>query len=298
MKPILCIKWITFTLLLLCLQSPALAKVKGIYLTQSTTEHRDRVEQFVKEAKETGINTFIIDANYKNTRYAQNIAYIKSQGINYVARVVVFPHGGTASDIKSPAYWQKRWEQAAYAISLGASEIQLDYIRYKASQPSSEQNAKDVLEVIKYFKQQLKDANIPLQIDIFGVAAHQPSLAIGQNVPLFANSIDVICPMVYPSHYEPHPAPSKKPYETVFNSITALKNQLKDFPNVKVYAYIEANNYRYSMPLGEKEKYIEAQIKAANDAGADGWYVWSPQNKYQVLFALLKDRTPQEVAML
>lgn len=261
---------------------------KGIYLTQSTAENRKQVDYLIQEAKATGLNTFVIDVNYKNARYAKNIAHITQNGIQYVARVVVFPDGGTSSQIKSRAYWEKRWQQASYAVSLGADAIQLDYIRYKASQPPSPQNARDIDEVVQFFDQKLQGSGVALQIDIFGVAAHKPSLAIGQNVVLFADNVNAICPMVYPSHYEPHPKPSLHPYQTVFNSVFALEKQLQNYSHVKIYAFVEANNYRHAMSKDLKEKYIQAQIQGVLDAGADGWYVWSPLNKYQVLFSALR----------
>lgn len=266
------------------------AYVKGIYLTQSTAENTQKVNYFIQQARATGINTFVIDTNNKNSRFAANIARIQQNNIHYVARVVVFPDGGLASHIKSRDYWEKRWQQMAYAVSLGSKEIQLDYIRYKASQPPSHQNAKDIYQVIDFFNRKIDayGTGIQLQIDIFGVAADKPSLSIGQSVPLFATLIDVICPMVYPSHYAAQPFPSRHPYETVSKSITALKKQLKSFPNVKVYAFIEANNYRYPMSFGQKVKYLQLQMIAARDAGADGWYVWSPKNQYDALFAALR----------
>jgi len=55
-----------------------------------------------------------------------------------------------------------------------------------------------------------------------------------------------------------------------------------------MYAYIELSNYHYSMNQAQKIAYIKAQIKAVNDAGADGWYAWSPHNRYENLFLILK----------
>jgi hypothetical protein len=43
---------------------------------------------------------------------------------------------------------------------------------------------------------------------------------------LLAPYIDAVCPMVYPSHYKPYQERSQLPYETVFDSLTALERQL------------------------------------------------------------------------
>lgn len=266
----------------------SVALVKGIYITQPTAERTRTMQYLIRNAKALGIGTFVIDIYRPSKRYAKNIAMVKQHGIRYVARVVVFPYGGTERQVRSRAYWKKRWRQAKYAISLGADAIQLDYIRYKPTRRASRKNALDIYEVIKFFRQKLRGTRVELQIDVFGIAAHQPSRSIGQNVKLFANMVDVINPMVYPSHYEPFRYHAKRPYQTVFKSIKALKNQLRNHPHIKIHAFIELFNYRYPMSNHKRVKYIQAQIRGVYDADADGWYAWSARNKYGLLFRVLK----------
>jgi len=266
----------------------AIAYVKGIYITQGTAQSTRKLQYLIKRSKAVGINTFVIDIYGRNKRYAKNIALVRKAGIRYVARVVMFPYGGTHKQIKNQAIWERRWRRAKYAISLGASEIQLDYIRYKKTARPSDQNAKNVERVIQFFKNRLKGTGVKLQIDIFGVAAHRPIRTIGQNVKLFAKHLDSINPMVYPSHYEPYRHHAVRPYSTVSDSVKALRKQLLGFPRVKIYAYVELFNYRYPMNRSTKIKYIQAQIQAAMNAGANGWYAWSATNKYKLLFSILQ----------
>ncbi|MCH9644571.1 MAG: putative glycoside hydrolase [Gammaproteobacteria bacterium] len=264
------------------------AQVRGIYLTQSTAENSRKMNYLIKQSKEVGISTFVIDMSRFNSRYNRNIAKVKQSGIRYVARIVVFPHGGTHAQVTNRAIWEKRWRLAQRAIHLGASAIQLDYIRYNINTRSSKQNAQNIYKVIEFFKHKMKGTGVKLQIDIFGVAAHQPSRTIGQNVPLFANLVDTINPMVYPSHYEPFRYHAQRPYRTVLDSVSALKRQLRHHPNVNVFSYIELYNYRYPMSRENKIQYIRAQIAASRDAGANGWYAWSANNKYGLLFYVLR----------
>ena len=265
----------------------SLAIVKGIYITQLTAQNTAKMRNLIRRSKAVGINTFVIDYHYFNRRYKKNVALVKRNRIRYVARIVVFPYGATHSQVKSKAYREKRWRQIKQAIALGADEIQLDYIRYRRTQRSSPHNAKHINEVIKYFRKKLHRTGVKLQIDIFGVVAHKPSRTIGQNVPLFAKNVDAINPMVYPSHYEPYRYHAIRPYSTVLKSVSALKKQLKAHRRVKIYAYIELFNYRYPMSRHTKIKYIKAQIQAAMDGGASGWYAWSARNHYGLLFYIL-----------
>lgn len=281
---------ISLVILTFGLPLSASAWVRGIYLTQYTAQVTKSVKNYIKRAKASGVDTFVIDYYRKSRKYQRNIALIKQNHIHYVARIVMFPHGALHSQVVSQKYLNRRYRQIMQAVAMGAEEIQLDYIRYKKSQRPSKQNARNIYRVIKHVRDMLRGKGVKLQIDIFGVAAHSESFSIGQNVPLFASALDAICPMVYPSHYEPFRHHARRPYQTVYDSLVALRKQLKDFPKVKIYAYIELYNYRYPLSRQNKVNYILAEIRAVRDAHADGWYAWSARNKYSILFAILRGR--------
>lgn len=268
----------------------ASALVRGIYLTQYTAMVTSKVKYYIQQAKASGIDTFVIDYYHMSRKLKKNVALIKQNNIHYVARIVMFPHGALPSQVTSQTYLNKRYQQIMEAVSIGADEIQLDYIRYKKSQPPSKQNARNIDKVIQHVSDMLKGKGVKLQIDIFGVAAHSEALYIGQNAPLFADKLHAICPMVYPSHYEPFRYHATRPYQTVYDSLVDLRKQLKDFPNVKIYAYIELYNYRYPLSRQNKINYILAEMRAVRDADVDGWYAWSARNKYSILFAILRNR--------
>lgn len=274
----------------------ASATVKGIYINQGTLENSAKLNEIIRESKAVGINTFVVDLAKVTRNYQKNINLIKQNGIRYVARIVVFPDGGRAQQIKSTEYWRSRGKLVDTAIKMGADEIQLDYIRYSSKQAPSAQNAKDVKEVIKFFKQQTAMHKIPLQIDIFGEVSFKESPRIGQNIQMFADTIDAACPMVYPSHYHPYQSHSKEPYKTVYKSLEALKSKFNNGNTpFKLIPYIEASNYHYRMNSAQKSKYVLEQIKATEDAKADGWFVWSPTNSYTSLFNALKNRSGHAV---
>jgi len=268
----------------------AAPKARGIYINQGTLENTSYLKYLIQESKSVGINTFIVDLQKVTKNYQKNIQMIKENGIKYVARIVVFPDGGRAHQIKSSAYWESKSKLVDSAIRFGANEIQLDYIRYSTKQPPSQQNAKDIKEVIKWFKKKTDAHHIPLQVDVFGEVSFKESPRIGQNIKLFADTIDAACPMVYPSHYNPYQEHSKQPYKTVYTSLVALKKQFNGAPPFRVTPFIEASNYHYRMSSSQKSQYVLSQIRAVEDANADGWYVWSPQNKYNHLFSALKQR--------
>lgn len=284
---------IVVLLSLLMSGSGAMAKtlIKGIYINQSTAENNTYLRSLIKESKMSGINTFVIDLERINSNYINNIKLVKDNGIKYVARVVIFPGGGDDSQIKNKSYWEKRYKLVNEAINLGASEIQLDYIRYSHKNAASPQNSKNVYEVIKWFKNKVAQRGVLLQIDVFGIASFGESKHIGQDLVLFSNSVDTMNPMLYPSHFEPYKVHAKQPYKTVHTALMSLRKQFKNEPlNFKLIPFIELSNYRYPLSKTEKTKYIQDQMRASEDANADGWYFWSAGNKYQNLFEILKSK--------
>lgn len=277
-----------FLLLLILLPLSAHAQHRGIYVTQWNFENTTFLNYLIKHAKASGINTFIVDLQRPSKKYQQNIVLLKQNNINYVARIIMFPDGAPPYAINDPSFWQRRYELVDVAVRWGANQIQLDYIRYTSKQMASKDNAKNVHRVIQWYKNKLATQSVPLQIDVFGIAAFGESSHIGQNIQLFSQTVDTICPMVYPSHYEPFPYHFKHPYETVYGSLRSIQQQFNNKMPVKLIPYIELSNYHYPMSHDKTLAYIKAQLKAVKEAGADGWYAWSPHNRYDNLFYILE----------
>jgi hypothetical protein len=162
------------------------------------------------------------------------------------------------------------------------------------------QNALDVVSVIKSFKSCADEVQLPLQIAVYGISSFRPILTIGQNLPLFAPWVNVICPMNYPSHFEPYIPHSENPYRTVADSLAALKRQFNHQLSFKLLPYIETYNYRYPLGPAQRKKYIAAQIQATLDQGSEGFIAWSANNLYDYLFEVIDNEAqyfPQRAAV-
>lgn len=283
---------IFFLFVILTMVSSANAWDKGIYLTQYVLENPEKLNYLIRNSKETGINTFVIDHDYYSSHYAPAIAKVKAAGIKYVVRIVVFSDGGNTQQIHSKEHWEAKYKFIEDAIKAGADAVQLDYIRYSSKSPANPQHAKDVYEIIKWFKTKINAAHIPMEIDIFGEVSYYPSMHIGQDIQMFADSVDGVNPMVYPSHFWPYQKYSAAPYDTIRNSLNALSRQFDHHPPFKVHAFIEAANYHYISKTSnaEKQAYLLKEIRAVEDAhNASGWYVWSANNSYDNLFHVLRN---------
>jgi hypothetical protein len=262
--------------------------IHGIYINHSTIMSTKKLHRLTKQALAVGINTFVIDYVPRSPRYRRNVKWVEKQGVEYIPRIVMYPGGGTHAQLTSQAYFNNRMQQINKTVDLGASEVQLDYIRYHYGNKASPDNAKIVAGILEEIKQRLHKRNVDLQIDIFGIAAHHPSVHIGQDVRLMAPHVDAICPMVYPSHYKPYKHHSENPYRTIKASLDALVRQLNGKADVRIYPYIEAYNFRYPMNRQGRINYIREQMRAARESHADGWMVWSANNVYSTTFAALR----------
>ncbi len=262
-------------------------KTQGIYLQQYTAQSPKKLDHLINSSLEVGVNTLVVDLWWRSPIYKAAIQRIQHFGLRYVPRITMFENGGTHEQVSSKAFWEERWKLANYALDLGAKDIQLDYIRYSSKTEASPQNAINIREVLRFFKKRINERGAHLQIDVFGEVSHAPSMHIGQDMGLFAGEIDAVCPMVYPSHYQPYQERALLPYETVFDSLTALKRQMGD-RQVPVLAYIELFNHRFPMSAAERVKYIRAQLRAVREAQAEGWLAWSAGNRYDLLFEILR----------
>ncbi len=263
--------------------------VKGIYVQQLTAQEPGRLRELIDKAKKAGFNTFVVDLWRRSPKYVEAVETIKNAGLSFVPRVTIFPDGARPEQIDDRGLLEHRARLLDYAIKLGATDVQIDYIRFSSRNRPSPDNSGKVLDVIRFFRERVQRSGARLQIDVFGEVSYGPSLRIGQDMRVFAPELDAVCPMLYPSHFEPYEETAKTPYETVHGAIVALERQIKQSP-IPIYPYIEHFNYRYKMTDEERAAYFENQLEAVLNTSARGFYVWSVGNFYDIPFAVLERR--------
>ena len=262
--------------------------IRGLFISQHTVHNKTKFNNLITAAELAGLNTLITDLHVVNRPYKRHIKALADHNrLRYVARIIVFPKGGSVAEVTSRAYVDKRIKLALQAVELGADEILLDYIRYSIKQPSSKKNSGDILRVIQRFRRALAPSGVKLTIATFGDACFKPSESIGQDIPLFANSIDAVYPMLYPSHYEPFRKHAQDPHYTLLSSLQSLAKQMIDRKALATIPFIELWNYRYSMNEEQRIKYVREQIRGVREGGAQGWIAWSAGNHYETLFKAL-----------
>jgi hypothetical protein len=251
---------------------------------------------------------------------------IRAHGILPVARIVVFKDSVTARnnpdhtirkadgsawhDKKGQtwvnpyanAIWEYNFRVAEEAIKMGFGEIQFDYIRFpepfKSLPPQvfPEQNGRTKPQVLAEFLKEARARFAKLGVrttaDIFGlVTTVGGALEVGQQWEHVSPNVDVVLPMVYPSHYPPGsfqlPHPNADPYDVIHIAISRARerDEKLGIKGEHVRPWIQAFSLG-KPPYGPHE--IEEQKRAVYDSGYDGWVMWEPGSRYDKFLPALE----------
>lgn len=201
--------------------------------------------------------------------------------------------------------WKYIVDVAKEAAKVGFKEIQFDYIRFADSNKlydadfgglDTVSREEIIVEFVDYAMEELKPYGVDVSADVYGIiiSSEVDAKVIGQDYIEMSKRLDVICPMVYPSHYGygffgiPAGQHSDKyPYMTIYGSMEDSNEELAIIPegdHVAVVrpwlqaftaSYIGSGNY---IVYGKEA--IRAQIDGAYDAGLTEWILWNAGVKY------------------
>ena len=252
---------------------------------------------------------------------------LKKHNILPIARIVVFKDSVTARvhpewtirksdgsiwrDKKGIAwvnpYHKELWDYnigvAEELVKMGFGEVQFDYIRFPEPYPSlpkqvfpgSDNMSKPeaLAEYLKEAKTRLNKLGVRSTADIFGlVTTVNGALEVGQSWEKVSPNVDVVLPMVYPSHY-PHgelgiARPNAEPYKVILTAISRAHERDK---KLGITEKEHVRPWLQAFTLGKPEygaEQLEAEKKAVYDSGYDGWVMWNPGSIYDVYMPALE----------
>ncbi len=199
--------------------------------------------------------------------------------------------------------WKYNVALAKEAFTGGFDEIQFDYIRFPSDGDMAairypvydgrKTKSAAMTDFFIYLDRELRDkSGIPISVDLFGLTywQHNTDLGIGQRLDTAAPRFDFISPMVYPSHYPPgfegFDNPAAHPYEVVHDNVAKGEELLDQLaarvsaPEGAVMASSRPWLQDFNMGATYDKAKVQAQMKAAVDAGASGWLLWNAGNVY------------------
>jgi hypothetical protein len=189
--------------------------------------------------------------------------------------------------------WRYAAELACEAVDLGFSEIQFDYVRFPddkrlvmdATFPLARGRvrAQVIRDQLLATRKRLEPLGVPITADVFGLTATDTTdMGIGQKWEQFVNTVDVVLPMMYPSHYNPGSYgignPNAHPYETIAHGLEDAHRRSAPVPGAA-----SLRPWYQDFTLGPPHytaTEVRAQIEAGYAKGVEGWVLWNPRSVY------------------
>lgn len=189
--------------------------------------------------------------------------------------------------------WHYAADLACEAVDLGFSEIQFDYVRFPDDKRLVSEatfqlsrgrlRAQVIREQLLTTRARLRSLGVPVTADVFGLTATDTTdMGIGQKWEQFVNTVDVVLPMMYPSHYNPGSYgignPNAHPYEIIAHG---LKDVHRRSAGIAGAAAVRPWYQDFTLgPPHYTATEVRAQIEAGYANGVQGWVLWNPRSMY------------------
>ncbi len=205
------------------------------------------------------------------------------------------------TDPYSEFVWDYNISIALELQNLGVDEIQFDYIRFPTDGDIDNikyrfrREGMSRSEALESFLVKAREKiTIPLSTDLYGFNAwYKKGNWNGQQIDMFADYVDVICPMFYPSHF---PAPFlgsmefTERAEKIYREGTARARKIAGERSI-VRPYVQAFLIGAERNLEQPEysRYLNMQIKGLYDAGSSGFTLWNASGIYYMVSDSMMD---------
>lgn len=267
------------------------------------------MESLMATLKEHGIYTIARIVCFKDPCLAQNypdLALKKADGTP-----LTDAYGLAWVNPCKEEVWEYLTEVAAAAADAGFDEIQYDYMRFPIGSDADaadygiamESGTKEqmITDFLTYASEKLHEKGIVVTADVFGtIIGNDVDIErVGQDYTALAGTVDVLSPMVYPSHYGTgvygYRVPDAEPYGTVLAALNDSAGELlalEEADRAIVRPWLQAFTATWvdgHISYGGEQ--IRQQIQAVYDAGYEEWILWNSRNHYSSDGLLFADET-------
>lgn len=196
--------------------------------------------------------------------------------------------------------WEYLTDIALAAADMGFDEIQFDYVRFPVGKNAAladygvdvntYKKEQAIEGFLSYAAHKLHEKNVVVGADVFGTVIDNKidQEYTGQDYRALGSVVDVLSPMIYPSHYRNGVyglnVPDAQPYETILYALEASSKELKpvkEEDRAIVRPWLQSFTATWvpgHITYGGEE--IKKQIQAVYDAGYDEWILWNAANRY------------------
>lgn len=198
-------------------------------------------------------------------------------------------------DPYSTDVWRYNVEIAKEVTARGFDEVQFDYIRFptdgenlsSARFPSSIAGMTPDSALESFLRFARQELALPISVDIYGANGwYRSGTRTGQAVEMLADYVDVICPMLYPSHFEQAfmaQAPAElRPYRIY--KLGTLRNLAIARGRVLVRPYVQAFYLDVSYDKAYySPAYVEQEVRGVREGANQGMTFWNNSGRYDDL---------------
>lgn len=280
--------------------------VHGVFLTHDA--FMKRTDAYWQGLKKRGVNALVVNVKddsgyvYIDAKTRNQVQHVETLGFYTIARMVAFKDPTACKahpnwvflrsrnwlDPANPQVQQYDLGIARRAATLGVDEVQWDYVRYPDARISYSRSHRPqtISRFLATSRSQLHEKHVRVSADIFGlVTTASDDMGIGQLWESVSPSVDVLSPMVYPSHYgRGHyglKSPVHAPYALIRGALkdAERRNNLlhkKGIATASIRPWLQDFDYKAS--YGRRE--IRAQIEACKAMGISSYLFWNASNSY------------------
>jgi hypothetical protein len=205
-------------------------------------------------------------------------------------------------DPLQPEVWAYNIELAREAALKGFDEVQFDAVRFPVegtgvgakqaqySRPwvTEDDRVEAVGGFLRQAHDQVRQAGAFVSLDVQGyVAWNAGENGVGHDLDVLAGAVDYLCPTVHPSSFRSglpglitFPQVIQQPYAVVFESVRRARARTADRPVVFRPWLQYFDDFSWQTGRVYRTAEIDAQRNGAVAAGAAGWMMWDPSNRY------------------
>ena len=192
--------------------------------------------------------------------------------------------------------WEYNIALARELAELGFDEIQFDYIRFPSDgdlshisyplNPGQLSRTQCIGKFLESAYDSLHPLGVTISVDLFGLVAWKTEdFGVGQLIESIAPHVDVICPMLYPSHFPPGFLGQQQPGDYPLEIMETSLNRIQKRTDKIIRPWIQGFWYTPGQ--------INAQLNGLANAKTASWSVWNPSGSYATTYAALAQRLDQ-----
>ena len=228
----------------------------------------------------------------------ERIEQAKAAGLYTITRIVSFEDpiraaarpeyklAGDWIDPTNPDTWEYMLDLGTEACELGFDEIQFDYVRFPTGQASvqsarthpttGEERVAAIAAYLTEARDRLHPMGCAVGADIFAIVMSAPNdQGIGQRPEDLSGIVDVLSPMIYPSHYsdgwlgfaDPNDYPGEVTADALDDGMPRIDGGTLVRPWLQAFSWSNAE--------------ILESIGAAERRGV-GWMLWNASSNYDL----------------